>query len=266
MRDWYPNIKSHFVIQEDPRGQSHAIYLAREHLTGPMMVVFADTLIETDLSFLANETSDAIAWVKPVDDPRRFGVVVLDQQGGVTRLIEKPEETHNNLAVVGFYYFRSSKQLISAIEEQMRRDTQLEGEYFLVDAVNIMLENGLTMRTEKVDIWLDAGTPEALLETNRYLLDNGHSNSQEVSDRPGTVIIPPVYLHPSAEVENSIIGPHASIGAGARVYSSIVRNSILEDEAQVTDVILESSLIGRRSQIQRRAGAINAGDNTVVFL
>jgi len=266
MRDCYPNIKSHFVIQEDPRGQSHAIYLAREHLTGPMMVVFADTLIETDLSFLENETSDAIAWVKPVDDPRRFGVVVLDQEGEVTKLIEKPEETHNNLAVVGFYYFHSSEQLISAIEEQMRRDTQLKGEYFLVDAVNIMLEEGLIMRTEKVDIWLDAGTPEALLETNRYLLDNGHSNNQDASDRPDTVIIPPVYVHPTAEVENSIIGPHASVGAGARVNSSIVRNSILEDEAQVTDVILESSLIGRRSQIQRRAGAINAGDNTVVFL
>ena len=266
MRDCYPNIKSHFVIQEDPRGQSHAIYLAREYLTGPMMVVFADTLIETDLSFLGNEESDAIAWVKPVPDPRRFGVVVLDQQGEVTKLIEKPEETHNNLAVVGFYYFRSSEELISAIEEQMRRETQLKGEYFLVDAVNIMLEKGLTMRTEKVDIWLDAGTPEALLETNRYLLDNGHSNNQEVSDQPGTVIIPPVYIHPTAEVENSIIGPHASVGAGARVYSSIVRNSILEDEAQVTDVILESSLIGRRSQIQRRAGEINAGDNTVVFL
>jgi glucose-1-phosphate thymidylyltransferase len=231
-----------------------------------MMVVFADTLIETDLAFLGNETSDAIAWVKPVDDPRRFGVVVLDQQGGVTQLIEKPEETHNNLAVVGFYYFHSSEQLISAIEEQMRRDTQLKGEYFLVDAVNIMLEKGLTMRTEKVDIWLDAGTPEALLETNRYLLDNGHSNSQDASNRPEAVIIPPVYVHPTAEVENSIIGPHASIGAGARVNSSIVRNSILEDEAQVTDVILENSLIGRRSQIQRRAGVINAGDNSVVFL
>lgn len=266
MKDCYPNIKSHFVIQEDPRGQSHAIYLAREYLTGPMMVVFADTLIETDLSFLGNEEADAIAWVKPVPDPRRFGVVVLDQQGEVTKLIEKPEETHNNLAVVGFYYFRSSEELISAIEEQMRRETQLKGEYFLVDAVNIMLEKGLTMRTEKVDIWLDAGTPEALLETNRYLLDNGHSNNQEISDQPGTVIIPPVFIHPTAEVENSIIGPHASVGAGARVYSSIVRNSILEDEAQVTDVILESSLIGRRSQIQRRAGAINAGDNTVVFL
>jgi glucose-1-phosphate thymidylyltransferase len=193
-------------------------------------------------------------------------VVVLDQQGGVTQLIEKPDETHNNLAVVGFYYFHSAEQLISAIEEQMRRDAQLKGEYFLVDAVNIMLEKGLTMRTEKVDIWLDAGTPEALLETNRYLLENGHSNSQDASDRPDAVIIPPVYVHPTAEVENSIIGPHASIGAGARVNSSIVRNSILEDEAQVTDVILENSLIGRRSQIQRRAGVINTGDNSVVFL
>ena len=266
MTKCYPNIKSHFVLQEDPRGQSHAIYLAREYLTGPMMVVFADTLIETDLSNLSNETFDAIAWVKPVPDPRRFGVAVVDQQDKVTRLIEKPKETDNNLAVVGFYYFNSSEDLISAIEEQMEQDLQLKGEYFLVDAINLMLAKGLTMRTEKVDVWLDAGTPEALLETNRYLLENGHSNGQEVSERSGVVINPPVYVHPSAELENCVIGPHASIGSGARVVSSIIRNSILEDEAQVLDVILESSLIGRRSQIQRRAGSINAGDNTVVFL
>jgi glucose-1-phosphate thymidylyltransferase len=113
---------------------------------------------------------------------------------------------------------------------------------------------------------LDAGTPEALLETNRYLLENGHSNSKEASQRASVVINSPVYVHPTAVVENSIIGPHASIGAGAHVQSSIIRDSILEDKAQVKDVILESSLIGRRSQIQRRAGNINAGDNTVVSL
>jgi glucose-1-phosphate thymidylyltransferase len=266
MTKCYPNIKSHFVLQDNPRGQSHAIYLAREYLTGPMMIVFADTLIETDLSNLSNETFDAVAWVKPVPDPRRFGVAVVDQQGKVTKLIEKPKETDNNLAVVGFYYFNSSEDLISAIEEQMQQDLQLKGEYFLVDAINLMLAKGLTMRTEKVDVWLDAGTPEALLETNRYLLENGHSNSQEVSERSGVVINPPVYVHPTAELENCVIGPHASIGSGAHVVSSIIRDSILEDEAQVLDVILESSLIGRRSQIQRRAGSINAGDNTVVFL
>lgn len=266
MRKCYPNIKSHFVVQEDPRGQSHAIYLARQHLTGPMMVVFADTLIETDLSNLLNEESDVIAWVKPVPDPRRFGVAVVDQNNRVTRLIEKPKETSNNLAVVGFYYFRHSEDLITAIEDQMQQDVQFKGEYFLVDAINIMLDKGTTMRTEKVGVWLDAGTPDALLETNRYLLENGHSNSEEASKRRGIVINPPVFVHPSAELENCVIGPFTSIGAGAHVYSSIVRNSILEDEAQVRDVILERSLIGRRSQIQRRAGSVNAGDNTVVSL
>jgi glucose-1-phosphate thymidylyltransferase len=188
MRKCYPNIKSHFVIQDDPRGQSHAIYLAREYLSGPMMVVFADTLVETDLSNLSKETFDAVTWVKPVPDPRRFGVAVVDEGDKVTKLIEKPKDTHNNLAVVGFYYFRSSEDLISAIEEQMKLDVQLKGEYFLVDAINLMLERGLSMRTERVDVWLDAGTPEALLETNRYLLENGHSNSDEISKQSGVVI------------------------------------------------------------------------------
>lgn len=266
IRKHYPNIKSHFVVQEEPRGQSHALYLAREHLTGPMMVVFADTLIETDLSDLANEEYDAIAWVKPVPDPRRFGVAILDQDERVTKLIEKPKEIDNNLAVVGFYYFRSAEDLLSAIEDQMERDVQLKGEYFLADAINIMLARGLKMRPEKIDVWLDAGTPEALLETNRYLLENGHSNNPDLSGRSGVVINAPVFVHPTAELENCVIGPFASIGAGAQVSSSIVRDSILEDEAQVRDVILETSLIGRRTQIQQRAGSVNAGDNTIVSL
>jgi len=266
MREHYPGIKSHFVLQDDPRGQSHAIYLAREFLSGPMMVVFADTLIDTDLSILADEEHDAIAWVKPVPDPRRFGVAVLDQDEQVTQLIEKPQEMDNNLVVVGFYYFRSAEDLLSAIETQMERDVQLKGEYFLADAINIMLENGLKMRPERIDIWLDAGTPEALLETNRYLLENGHGNSHQLPDRNGVVINPPVFVHPTAELENCVVGPFASIGAGARVSSSIVRDSILENEAQVANVSLENSLIGRHAQVQSRPGSVNVGDNTIVSL
>lgn len=266
LNERYPHLKAHYVVQEDPIGQSHAIYLAREYLSGPMLVVFADTLIETDLSFLAHETAEGVVWVKPVPDPRRFGVAVVDSEGWVTRLIEKPQDMSNNLAVVGFYYFKSAEALLSAIEEQMRRKLQLKGEYFLADAVNILLERGLRMRTEKVDIWLDAGTPEALLETNRYLLENGCSNTAEAARRDGVVIIPPVFIHPTAEVIRSIIGPYVSLGAGCRVERSILSNSILEDEAQVTDVILESSLVGRRAHIQRRAGVINAGDQTMVIL
>ena len=262
----YPDIKAHYVVQDDPRGQSHAIYLAREYLHGPMLVVFADTLIETDLSFLASEPAEAVAWVKPVPDPRRFGVAVVDGDGCVVRLIEKPQDMTHNLAVVGFYYIRCAEDLVSAIEEQMSRNLQLKGEYFLADALNIMLEGGLKMRTEKVEVWLDAGTPEALLETNRYLLEKNRNNSTGAVNRDGVVVIPPVFIHPTAEVINSIVGPHVSLGAGCRVERSILSNSILEDEAQVQHVILESSLVGRRAHIQRRAGVINAGDQTVVIL
>jgi len=228
-------------------------------------MVFADTLIETDLSFLSVEQAEAVVWVKPVPDPRRFGVVVLDDQGYVSRMIEKPDDMENNLAVVGFYYFKRADDLVSAIEEQMRRDLQLKGEFFLADAVNIMLERGLKMRPEIVDVWLDAGTSDALLETNRYLLSNGRSNIEQMTAQGDMVVIPPVFIHPTAEVVNSIVGPYVSLGAGCRVERSILSDSILEDEARVTDVILERSLVGRQAHIQRRAGTINAGDQTVVI-
>ncbi len=266
IRDNYPDIKSHFVVQENPRGQSHAIWLAKEYLHGPMMVVFADTLIETDLSKLPDEQAQAVVWVKPVPDPRRFGVAELGDDGLVKQLIEKPDDMSNNLAVVGFYYFQEAEALLDAIGEQMHRDTQLKGEYYLADAVNIMLERNLKMRAQKVDVWLDAGTPEALLETNRYLLSNGLDNSAVAADRDGLVILPPVFIHPTAEVTDSIIGPNVSLGAGCKVHSSIIRDSILEDDAQATGVILEQSLVGRRAQLSRRYGVINAGDNTTVVL
>lgn len=266
MSEHYPEVKSHYVIQENPRGQSHAIHLAKEYLHGPALIVFADTLIETDLGFLADEAAEAVVWVKPVEDPRRFGVTEVGEGGMVKQLIEKPSDMSNNLAVVGFYYFQESAELIDAIEEQMARKIELKGEYYLADAVNIMLERGLKMRPQKVDIWLDAGTPEALLDTNRYLLENGRSNTGEAQKRDSVVVIPPVYVHPSAKVINSILGPHVSLGANCRVESSVIRDSILEDDSQATDVILERSLLGRHAQISRRAGEINAGDHSIVAL
>jgi glucose-1-phosphate thymidylyltransferase len=266
MKEHYPTLKTSFVYQEDPRGQSHAIYLARHFLSGPLMVVFADTLLETDLSFLKHETAEAVVWVKPVPDPRRFGVAEVGSDGFVKRLIEKPQEMDNNLAIVGFYYFHRAEDLLTAIEEQMQRQVMIKGEYFLADAVNIMLDQGLKMRIQQVEIWLDAGTPETLLTTNRYLLDHGCSNSEIAAQRQNVVIVPPVFVHPSAEVVNSVIGPYVSLGQHCCVESSIIRDSILEDGAKVIDVVLESSLIGRQAQIQRRAGHINAGDHSMVIL
>jgi glucose-1-phosphate thymidylyltransferase len=266
MNTRHPTLKSQYVLQENPLGQSHAIKLAEEYLDGPMLVIFADTLIKTDLSFLEHEDLDGVAWVHQVNDPRRFGVAIVNSEGLVTRLIEKPDSIENNLAVVGFYYFRDSRALLSAIDEQMQVNLQLKGEFYLVDAINIMLKHGLKMRTEEVDVWLDAGTSEALIETNRYLLDHGHDNGDEVNSGNDTVLVPPVYIHPTADIKRSIIGPYVSIGANCQVVESIIRDSILEDEAGTHGVILEDSLVGRRAQLSRRAGRINAGDNTIVTL
>lgn len=266
IRFHYPDMATRFVVQENPCGQSHAIKLAEQFLDGPLLILFADTLIKTDLTFLENEPAEAVAWVKPVPDPRRFGVADVDKDGWVTRLVEKPQELTNNLVLVGCYYFKEARDLISAIDEQIKREMQLKGEFYLADAVNIMLERGLKMRTQTVDVWLDAGTPEALLETNRYLLEAGKDNSIEARQRESLVVVPPVYIHPSAEVRGSIIGPNVSIGAGCVVENSIITESILEDEARATNVILESSLVGRRAVLFRRTAIINAGDNTEVML
>ncbi len=266
IRKNYPGLKSHFIFQDNPRGQSHAISLARSILKGPMFMVFADTLIETDLSSALHSDADAIAWVKETPDPRPFGVAEIGADGWVNRLVEKPVDQSNNMVVVGFYYFKDSEALISAIDEQMRQDLQFKGEFFLADAINIMLERGLRMKVKTVDVWLDAGTPESLLETNKYLLDHGQDNSSEAGKRPGVVMIPPVFIHPTANIQDSIIGPHVSVGMDCQVRHSIIQNSILEEEAQATGVILESSLVGRRARISRRAGIVNAGDSTEVTL
>ena len=261
----YPHLKAHYVVQEEMRGQSHAVYLAKKHLQGPVILTFVDTLIEADLSFLDAEPAEGVACVKPVADPRRFGVAMINDHGYVDKLIEKPQDMENNLAIVGFYYFHKAEDLLDAIEEQMRRDIQLKNEFFLADAINIMLERGLKMRTMRVDVWLDAGTSETVLETNRYLLDHSRDNSQQAS-RPGVLINAPVYIHPSAHVENSVIGPYVSLGADCHVESSILRDSIVSEGAQVVDVILEKSLIGQKGCIQGRPRNINAGDQTEVVL
>ena len=264
MDEFYPQYKVHYIWQREMKGQSHAIYQCKDVLGGPMLMVFADTLIETNLGFLATETAGGVAWVKPVPDPRRFGVAEVGADGWVTRLIEKPPTMENNLAVVGFYYFADSMDLLSAIEEQIARNVQLKNEFFLADAVNIMLERGMKMKTVQVDSWLDTGTPDATLETNQYLLDHARDNSSEATARPGVTVIPPVYIHPSARVEASEIGPHTALGANVTVSGSVVRGSIIEDNAEISNSTLSASLIGKRAKVEGVMGSVNVGDDSVV--
>lgn len=260
----YPNIRAHFIVQEEMKGQSHALWLARHLLKGPMLMVFSDTLLETDFSFLKDEPADGVAWVKAVPDPRRFGVAEVDETNHIRRLIEKPQSMENNLALVGCYYFKRGETLVAAIDEQIQRAIQLKGEYFLADAINILLENGASMRTQSVATWLDTGTIEATLETNRYMLDHQRDNSAEAAQRPGLTIVPPVFIHPSAKVENAVIGPHVSIGADCEVNGCVLRDSILDDGAAVSDALLTGSFIGRQARVKGKATSLNIGDNSSI--
>jgi glucose-1-phosphate thymidylyltransferase len=264
VREVYPEISARYVIQEEMLGQSHAIWLAREGLEGPMCMVFVDTLLEIDLSLLPSEKAGAVTWVKEVEDPRRFGVTEVGEDGWVRRLVEKPDDMSNNLALAGFYYFEKAEDLISAIEKQMEQGDQLGGEFYLADAINIMLEDGLKMRVETVQVWKDCGKPDALLETNRYLLDNGRDNTAEAQLRDGTLVIPPVFIHPSAEISQSVIGPHVSVGSGCVIHRSVIQDSIIENETTIENALLSESLVGRDARITGRLKMLNIGDTSRV--
>lgn len=266
IKEHYSDITAHYVVQAEMKGQSHALYLARQYLSGPMLMIFSDTLIDADFSFLDREKSNAVAWVKPVPDPRRFGVAEVNEDGWVTRFIEKPERMDNNLVVVGCYYFQSGENLMAAIEEQFSRDVQLKNEFFLTDAISIMIEKGALVRTEIVNTWLDAGTIDATLETNRILLSRMDTEPEE---RPDVKIIPPVSIHPTAEITKAVIGPNVSIGPNCKINQAVIQDSIIEEGTQITQAALTHSLIGRNCVVQgqpnkEEASSLNIGDNSEV--
>ena len=261
MREHYPDLSVRYVVQEELSGQSHAIWLAREGLEGPTLIGFVDTLIETDFNIPGDE---AAIWVREVEDPRRFGVAEINAEALVQNLVEKPEHPESSLAVVGFYYFERFERLISAIEQQLESGSKLKGEYFLADAINVMLEDGLSMRAVQVDAWNDCGTQEALLETNRYLLDHGRDNTEVALTGNGVVIEPPVFLDPSARVSRSVIGPHVSIGADCVIERASIRDSVVDAGTQIKDSKLHGSLIGRECRISNQEGSFNIGDGSQV--
>lgn len=262
MAQHYPDWHVDYAVQPEMKGQSDAFWQARDLLDGPMLMAFSDTLIENDFSFLAEEEKQGVAFVKPVPDPRRFGVAEVNDEGAVTRLVEKPQDRSNNLAVVGCYFFEDAQTLIAAIEEQIERKISLKGEYYLADALNIMLDQGLKMRTEPVETWLDAGTPEALLDTNRYLLEHGRANSERYASLADTVIVPPVNIHPDAQIRQSVLGPNLSLGAGAVVEGSLIRDSIIGPGSHITDSRLHTSILGHNVTVAGHSGKLNLGEDS----
>ncbi len=258
--DEYPRMRARFVEQSEMKGQAHAIRLARDFIDQDVLIIFGDTIWETDFTRLKHVKGDGLIYTKEVSDPRRFGVALL-KDGFVTKFVEKPSTPVSNLAVVGVYYFRNWRGLLQSLDAVIDRNILTKGEYFLADAMQLMIEDGARLEAETIPIWEDCGTVPAILQTNRYLLTKHGSHAREIQ---GSVILPPVYISDSARISNSIIGPNVSISENAVVENSILRDCIISENARIESATLESSLVGKDSRVRGTFERLNVGDSSEV--
>jgi glucose-1-phosphate thymidylyltransferase len=256
------DFRAHYVVQHELKGQAHAMYLAKEYLSGPCIIIFVDTLFEADLSQLEHSDADGVMFVQEVEDPRRFGVVV-EQDGRIVRLIEKPDGFENRKAVIGLYYIKDGAALANALEYVLTHDVQVKGEFYLASALQIMIDNGARFISQEVSVWEDCGELETLLHTNRYLLEHGHAQEVPVHN---AVLIPPVNIAPTAWIENSIVGPYATVCDDVRMSGSIVRDAIIEVGSTIENVSFEHSLVGRHATVKGALRRLNIGDDDLIDL
>ena len=249
-----------FVEQPEMRGQTDAILRTRDLVAGDALILFPDMLFEADFSPLRNVEADVVMFTKEVEDPSALGIAVVED-GRIVRLVEKPQEPISNLAVIGIYYVRHMPDLYVAIEEQMRRGLSLKNEYFIADAIQLMIDTGARVIPLPVTEWEDCGNAETLLSTNRFLLQR---QNRDVGARNGSVIVAPSFVADDAVIDHSVVGPFASIGSCVTVRDSIVRDCIIEEHAQISEALVDGSIVGRRARINGFARGLNVGDDSVV--
>lgn len=255
----YPNFTCEYIEQEERLGLGHAIYLSRHTISNePVLIILGDTIFDVDLGPVLKQTVSSLG-VKYVEDPRRFGVAEM-VNGHISRLVEKPENPISNLAIVGLYYLRNSKLLVSCLNELVEKDIRTKGEYQLTDALQMMIERGEKMTTFSVEGWFDCGKPETLLSTNRALLEM-KSVSRKIE---GVVVNEPVYIAPTAVLSNCIIGPYTTVGDNAKIAESVVRNSIIGEDSNVQKVLLDNSIVGNGSVVKGGYKRINVGGSSEI--
>lgn len=254
------DIEVDFVPQKSSLGLGHAIWVAKETFGDePLLIILGDTIFDVNLKLMTESNSSTIG-VKQVEDPRRFGVVIKNEDGTIKELIEKPENFISDLAIVGLYFINNPHLLKECLTELIDNNIRTRDEYQLTDALQLMLKKGEKFTTFPVEGWYDCGKPETLLATNRYLLDS----FPLVQSDENAVIIPPVYIAPTAVIRSSVIGPYATVADGVFVQDSVIRNSIISDDATVTSSLLEDSIIGNEAIVRGHFDKLNVGNSSEI--
>jgi glucose-1-phosphate thymidylyltransferase len=251
VRDWFakerPDLDITYVEQERRLGLGHAVWTAREAVGDQaFFCVLGDTILKADYGALLSCPENMIG-VRQVEDPRRFGVVIKEGER-VTGFVEKPADPPSNLAIVGAYLFHEGGALFEALGRLVAEDRRTRGEYQLTDALQIMLEDERSFRTVEVTDWYDCGKRETWLQTNRVLLDRGAGEDGAS------------YVHPSAEVRDSRLGPHVSLGPGCVVEACEIRDAVIGAGSVLRHCRLDESLVGEQCRLEGIVGSVNIGD------
>ena len=238
-----------FIEQRVQDGTAGAVGLAEPYVDGPVLIIFVDTLFDADLSQIARDDADGIIWAKEVEDYQRFGVVVSDRNGYMTRIVEKPSEPISRLANIGLYYVRDWRALYEGVHWTLGRP-QHKGEWFLTDAFQYMIDHGRRIRVAEVSGWYDCGKVETLLETNLHLL---RTRALVPPPRPGVEVVAPVRIAAGVTLADCVVGPNVTVDAGATIRGSTVRHAIVGERARIVDTTVEQCLVGDDAVLERRA-------------
>src|SRR5687767_14273807 len=253
------DIPSTFIEQRVQDGTAGAIALARDRVDQPVLIIFVDTIFDADLSVVNTTDADGIIWVKEVEDYQRFGVVVTDDDGNMTRIVEKPDTPISKRANIGLYYIRNWELLYEGIDHVLKQPKN-KGEYYLTDAFQYMIDRGAKIRVIDVEGWYDAGKIDTLLETNRVMLEKGRARRPAKSD--GCTIVDPVYIEEGVTLRRSTIGPNVTLGAGSVVEDSELRDTLVGAKATIIGSVLRNSLIGDEVYVKSVRGELTVGDHS----
>jgi len=251
-----------FVEQLVQDGTAGAVDLARPFVDQPVLIIFVDTIFDTDLSIINDSTDDGIIWTKEVEDYQRFGVVVTDAAGHMTRIVEKPDTPISKRANIGLYYIRNWQLLYEGIAHVLRQPTN-KGEYYLTDAFQYMIDKGAKIRVVDVAGWYDAGKLDTLLDTNRVMLEKGRSNLP-TRGLKNVEIVDPVRIEDGARVTDCIVGPNVVIGKDSVVTNCTMRDTIVGEKSSLSSCILTDSMIGDQVVVEGVKGSVSLGDHTEI--
>jgi glucose-1-phosphate thymidylyltransferase len=264
IKEKYPQLTCHFIYQNERKGTAHAVDLSRQIIgEDDVFIVLGDTICEYNIEeMLSSEWS--MLGVKKVDDPRNFGVAEVDEEGFITRVVEKPSIPKSNMALVGLYKIKDSALLFECLSRIISNNIKSHDEFNLTDALECMITGGSRFKSYKVDNWFDCGRKESLLQSNSILLQKFGGTISESNKFENTIFIPPVSIAEGCDIKDSIIGPHVAVGENTIVHSSIIKASIIGSYSKIYDVMLDDSLIGNDTEIIGETRSLNIGDNTEI--